>query len=104
MYILQTNCSSKEEAQKIGRSLVDLKLAACINYWQVDSIYRFDGKIAEDREWRLFVKTIKLKSEEVQRIIRSEHSYKNPVIWGNEVESDENTQNWLVANINNTNV
>ena len=104
MYIIQTNCSTKAEAKKIGMRLVELRLAASINYWQVSSIYHFEGRVSEDIEWRLMIKTVEIHKQLVIDEIGKLHSYKNPVIWGNEVVSDENTQNWLVANINNTNV
>ncbi|HLR26650.1 MAG TPA: divalent-cation tolerance protein CutA, partial [Fodinibius sp.] len=49
---------SKEEAQSIGRKLVEEKLAACVNIVDgMESIYRWEGKIVEDQETILIAKT-----------------------------------------------
>ncbi len=49
---------SKQEAKSIGRSLVEEKLAACVNIVDgMESIYRWEGEIVEDQETILIAKT-----------------------------------------------
>ncbi len=57
MVVLVT-CGSEEEALKISRFLVEERLAACVNLVSpIRSIYRWEGKIWDEREWLLVIKT-----------------------------------------------
>jgi periplasmic divalent cation tolerance protein len=70
----------KNEALKIGRILVGEKLVACVNYFPVHSIYRWQGKIEESGEVAIIAKT---RDELVDRIInrvKQIHSYEVPCI------------------------
>ena len=50
--------SSKTEAQKIGKALVESRLAACVNILDnMQSIYRWEEKVQEDAEVVLIAKT-----------------------------------------------
>ncbi|MGD8273804.1 MAG: divalent-cation tolerance protein CutA, partial [Desulfobacterales bacterium] len=50
---------SKAEAQKIGNALVESQLAACVNILDnMQSIYRWEGKLQQDSEVVLIAKTI----------------------------------------------
>ena len=42
--IIQTTTSSKEEAKKIAKILIQDKLAACIKLKDIESLYNWDGK------------------------------------------------------------
>jgi len=77
--IVLTTASSEEEARKIGRHLVEHRLAACVNIVpEVASIYRWQGKIEEAREWLLIVKTTAAAFGQVREAIAELHSYELP--------------------------
>jgi periplasmic divalent cation tolerance protein len=77
--IVLTTASSEEEAQKIARYLVESRVAACVNIVaQIASIYRWQGKIEESREWLLIVKTTAAASGQVRQAITELHSYDVP--------------------------
>ncbi len=79
--VVFVTCGSKEEASKIARSLVEERLAACVNIFSpIRSIYRWEGKICDDEEWLLIVKTQKRRFEELEKKVRSLHSYSVPEI------------------------
>ena len=66
------------EARKIGKALVGEKLAACVNYFPIRSIYRWQGNIEEAEEIAIIAKT---RAELVDRLIRRVkelHSYEVP--------------------------
>ena len=68
------------EAKNIGRILVREKLAACINYFPVKSIYRWKGGVEESGEIAIIAKT---RAELVDRIIervKQLHSYEVPCV------------------------
>jgi periplasmic divalent cation tolerance protein len=81
--VVLVTCGSEEEALKIARSLVEERLAACINLVSpVRSIYRWEGKIWDEKEWILIIKTQKLRFEELEKKVKSLHSYSVPEIIG----------------------
>ncbi len=72
---------SREEGLKIGRALVEERLAACANLLDgMTSIYRWQGAIQEDAEVVLIAKT---RTELVPRLVervRALHSYDVPCV------------------------
>jgi len=77
--IVLTTAASEEEARKIARHLVEYQLAAGVNVVpQMASIYRWQGKIEEAREWLLIVKTTAAAFVQVREAIAELHSYELP--------------------------
>jgi periplasmic divalent cation tolerance protein len=74
-----TTAGSQEEARKIGQTLVQRRLAACVNIVpQITSIYRWEGKAEEAQEWLLLIKTTVAGFARVQEAIKELHSYDLP--------------------------
>ena len=74
-----TTAGSSEEARKIGRALVERRMAACVNIVpRVESVYRWEGKVEEAQEWLLVIKTTAATFERVRETIRELHSYNLP--------------------------
>lgn len=46
-----------DAAREIARTLVEEELAACVNHFDCESVYRWDGEIHEDEETILLAKT-----------------------------------------------
>jgi len=79
--VVFVTCGSEEEALKIANALVEEHLAACVNLISpVRSIYRWEGKIWDEKEWILFIKTQKERFGELETKIKSLHSYSVPEI------------------------
>jgi periplasmic divalent cation tolerance protein len=77
--IVLTATNSEEEAYKIARGLVDRRLAACVNLVpQVLSVYRWEERVEEAREWLLVIKTTAAAFGEVRHAIAELHSYNLP--------------------------
>ena len=96
--VVLVTCGSEEEALKIAHALVEEHLAACVNIVSpVRSIYRWEGKIWDEEEWILIIKTQKERFEELERKVESLHSYSVPEIIGLPiVESSSPYLKWLV--------
>jgi periplasmic divalent cation tolerance protein len=79
--IVLTTAGSEEEARKIAHALVERRLAACVNIVpQIASIYRWQGKVEEAREWLLIAKTTFAAFAQVRDAIAELHSYDVPGI------------------------
>ena len=81
---------SVEEAKRIAESLVERKLAACVNVIpQVVSYYWWNGKIESDQEAKIVIKTKSELMEELIESVRELHSYEIcevtsvPIVGGN---------------------
>jgi periplasmic divalent cation tolerance protein len=77
--LVLTTAGSQSEARKIAQTLVERRLAACVNIVpRVQSIYKWEGKVEEAEEYLLLIKTVKLREEQVRAAIRELHSYELP--------------------------
>uniref|UniRef100_A0A8C5QKS8 CutA divalent cation tolerance homolog n=1 Tax=Leptobrachium leishanense TaxID=445787 RepID=A0A8C5QKS8_9ANUR len=69
-------CPNDKVAKDIARGLVEKKLAACVNIIpQITSIYEWKGKIEEDSEVLLMIKTRTSKVPALSEFVRSVHPY-----------------------------
>lgn len=72
---------SEEEAERIGRTVIDERLAACVNLLgPVRSIYRWNGTIETAEEVAAIFKTSEASAEALMTRIASLHSYDVPCI------------------------
>jgi periplasmic divalent cation tolerance protein len=77
--IVFCTAGAEEEARKIARTLIERRLAACVNIVpQIESIYHWQGKVEESREWLLLIKTSVALFPAVCKAIRESHSYELP--------------------------
>ena len=77
--LVLSTAGTKEEARKIARELVERRLAACVNIVpQIESVYRWQGKVEEAREFLLLIKTSAERFAEVSATLREMHSYEVP--------------------------
>lgn len=73
--------SSEEEAKKIARVLVEKKLAACVNIIKgVQSVFRWKGKLSEENEVLLIIKTKSKHFKNLEDEVKKLHSYDVPEI------------------------
>lgn len=71
----------EDEAERIGRSVVEERLAACVNILSpVRSIYRWRGKVETADEVAAIFKTHHWRSDALMERIAELHSYETPCI------------------------
>ena len=78
--LIQTTCSTKEEARKIAKVLIEEKLAACIQMFEIESFYNWNDEFCCDNETLLNIKTRKDNFEKIKSKILELHSYDLPEI------------------------
>ena len=63
----------------LATTLVDERLAACVNLLpEMDSIYRWQGRVERDRERQVIIKTTRGRLEALKRRIATLHPYELP--------------------------
>lgn len=76
-----TTFGHEEAAKACALALVEQRLAACVQIvGPIESIYRWEGKIQQDREWKLVIKTVSARQTDLIQAIRRLHSYTEPEI------------------------
>ena len=90
-------CGSAREAKKISKALVAEKLAACVNVvGGVTSVFFWEGKAREEREWLLVIKSRASLTKKLTARVRKLHSYKVPeVITLDVAAGDSDYLKWL---------
>ena len=77
--LLLCTVPDEEMASRIGHTLVQEKLAACVNVVPgIRSIYAWKGGIEDERELLLVIKSTADRFDDLAARIRSLHSYENP--------------------------
>jgi periplasmic divalent cation tolerance protein len=73
--------ANPEEAGRLADRLVAARLAACVQILpQMESIYRWQGKIERQKEVLLIAKTVTSMFPDLEREVRALHSYETPEI------------------------
>jgi periplasmic divalent cation tolerance protein len=79
--IVFMTASNGEEAARLAEMLVGAHLAACVQILpEIESVYRWQGKIERAPEVLILAKTTRSKFEELEREVRALHSYDTPEI------------------------
>ena len=77
--IVLTTFPSDGDVTTLARTLVDERLAACVNVLPLmQSIYRWEGKVEEASERQLIIKTTERKVEALKQRLSSLHPYDVP--------------------------
>ena len=80
-YWVYTTAGSREEAETIGRTLVEEQIAACANIFDgVRSVYRWEGAVHEDAEAVMIAKTTQAHVDRLIARVRELHSYDCPCV------------------------
>ena len=99
--IIVSTFPNKTIIKKIGKQLVEKKLAACVNISKIDSIYSWKGKIENDSEYLALFKTTKKNQASLKNEIKKLHPYDVPEIAEITVNSMNKTYlDWLVDSTN----
>lgn len=86
----------KDKAYEISRKIIENKLAACVNYFKVNSIFEWKDKIEEEEEYLLIIKTKEEKFRELENFIKKNHPYEVPEIIYFKIEKgNEDYLKWI---------
>jgi periplasmic divalent cation tolerance protein len=96
--LVLTSVGTEQQAVEISEELIARRLATCINIVPcLRSIYRWKGKVCEDTEYLLVVKTPRRLFDQVSEAIRELHSYELPEILALPVDAAERAfHEWIL--------
>ncbi len=79
LVIATTTVSDQEQARRLAGEILDRRCAACV---QVDgpitSHYVWQGRLQQETEWRLTIKTTADRQAELTRLVHDHHPYDVP--------------------------
>jgi len=76
-----TTVERKEDAERIARTLVEARLAACVQLLgPITSTYRWKGTVETAQEWQCVAKTRRDAYARLEEAIRGAHPYEVPEI------------------------
>jgi len=90
---------NEKEAKSIVKRLLKQNLVACANFLPVKSMYKWEGKINEEKEIVVILKTNKSLFNSVKREISLIHSYSVPCITKIDVYPNQKYVQWLQENL-----
>jgi periplasmic divalent cation tolerance protein len=78
--VVLVTCGKLPEARRIAHSVVEKRLAACVNIVlePVESVYRWKNKVETAREWLLVMKTTRKRLRALEEEVKRLHSYDVP--------------------------
>ena len=96
--VIMATFPNSESARQIGTILVEKQLVACINIIpEIESIYRWEGKVNQDREVLGIMKTTEEKLCDLKEIFNREHPYDVPeLLVFNPVDGLEDYLKWVM--------
>jgi len=89
-------CKNGKEAEKIAIALLKKRLVACANIVpKISSLYWWKGKIVQEEEALLLLKTLKKNQKKIIQEIKKIHSYSIPCIEFMGVKTNKECEKWL---------
>ena len=103
--IVLVTCGSMAEARKIAKTVVEKRLAACVNILggTVESVYQWKGKVEKAKERLLLIKTSPKLVEKLDQEVLRLHSYETPEFLAIPIAGgSEKYLAWLKNNLSQT--
>ena len=72
---VKTIFEKKDEALNLANLLLSKKLVACVQIGEIQSLYHWKGKLENEKEYVLTMKTKETLYEEIEKTIKANHSY-----------------------------
>lgn len=92
---------SEDVAKKLAHGLISQKLAACVNIVpKVTSVYFWEGKVNEDSEAMMIIKTKTNRVDELTEFVRKNHPYTVCEVISMKIENgNEPYLKWINGNV-----
>lgn len=78
--LVLSTVDSRAAADTLAAAMVEQRLAACVHIQAIDSVYRWQGQVQAEPEWRLLFKTTAARYAALETALRAAHPYALPAI------------------------
>ena len=78
--IVHTTVNERSKAEFLARTILEARLAACIQIVPIHSFYRWEGRLESADEYRLEIKTRTESYDALQALLLRHHPYDTPEI------------------------
>ena len=95
MDLIYIICRDEKEAVKISKHLLNKRLIACSNLCPIRSLYRWKGKIQDEKEFVIMAKTKEKNYGKIKEEVKKLHSYDVPCILKIDAEANESYEKWV---------
>ena len=95
MKIIYITLNNNDEARKIGREILELKLANCVNFFPITCMYNYKNEITEEPEVVLIIKTKEGYYGKIKKVIKKHVNYDNFIGQLNVDKINDDFSNWL---------
>ena len=100
LYVVTTTVGSPEQARALARALVPQRLAACVQLDEsVQSFYRWEGRLCDEAEVRLTLKTDAARLPALRDFFAEEHPYDVPQFVAWPAEASREYAQWVRAEL-----
>ena len=99
--LLYVPCKNQAEAKHIASKTIELKLAACANILPMNSLYIWEGKLQDDAEVLLLLKTTKEKIDALKLDVKKHHSYAVPCLLEIDGDVNQEYERWMYDSMSN---
>lgn len=80
MLLVLTTVASQEQARALAAAMLEQRLAACVQLQPIASLYRWQGQVQQEAEWRVLLKTAASRYSALETALRQAHPYELPAI------------------------
>jgi len=95
--VIYVTNADETEARKIGRHCLEKRLAACVNYFPIQSSYWWEGKIKGENEVVCLLKAPESNWPGIRDEIKKIHPYSTPCIIKFNVEANKEFEAWVAG-------
>jgi len=95
MTLIYITCKNEEEAAKISKHLLNKRLIACSNMHPIRSMYWWNNKIEDKKEFVIIAKTKEKNYGKIKEEVKKLHSYGVPCILKIDAEANESYEEWV---------
>lgn len=79
-WLVLTTVATQAQARALAHAMVQARHAACAQIQPIESVYRWQGAVQQESEWRVLFKTTAAAWPALQDALRQQHPYELPAL------------------------
>ena len=100
LLLLITTASNRLLAEQIAKELIERELAACVSIKEINSIYKWQGNIEENKEFEITIKSLPQNLNKLTFILKERITYEVPELIYKIFDSENCYFQWIKDSIN----